>query len=249
MCCVRPRSLPRQVRRGRLNKLRHIVVLLVAVAGTESLLHGHENITTKLTWAREVSRIVFARCAGCHRPEGRAFSLLTYEEARPWAKAMQEEVLRRRMPPWKAVKGFNSFAHEMGLSAEEMHTIADWVDGGAPEGDKNLVPAAPRASYEPLKLRGLRVPVRGQMQVGAALRVVGVELGEMAAGQSFKLVAEQPDGTRVPLIWVNEFAPQAVRAYEFSEAIVIPRGSRVVAYPGDGVVVRLVTATGTSRRR
>lgn len=223
--------------------------MLVAVAGTESLLHGHENITTKLTWAKEVSRIVFARCAGCHRPEGRAFSLLTYDEARPWAKAMQEEVMRRRMPPWRAVKGFNSFAHEMALSPEEIHTIADWVDGGAPEGDRNLVPATPKASYEPVKLRGVRVPVRGQMRVNAALRVVGVELGEMTAGRSFKLVAEQPDGTRVPLIWVNDFGPGAVRAYEFSEAVVIPRGSRVVAYPGEGVVVRLVTATGPLPRR
>ena len=48
--------------------------------------------------------MMYKRCATCHREGGisRRFSLMTYEEARPWAKAIKEEVLERRMPPWEA---------------------------------------------------------------------------------------------------------------------------------------------------
>jgi len=71
------------------------------------LCSAHEPITTKLTWTREISRIFYKRCVTCHRAGGKApMPLVTYEEARPWAKAIKEEVLERRMPPWGAVKGF-----------------------------------------------------------------------------------------------------------------------------------------------
>jgi len=66
---------------------------------------AHDPITTNLTWSKEISRLIYQHCASCHRPDGRAMSLLTYEEARPWAKAIRDEVLNRRMPPWDPVKG------------------------------------------------------------------------------------------------------------------------------------------------
>src|SRR4051812_25124782 len=63
-------------------------------------LCAHEPITTKLTWTREISRVIDKHCAGCHHQGGRAMSLTTYADARPWAKAIRDEVLNRRMPPW-----------------------------------------------------------------------------------------------------------------------------------------------------
>src|SRR5207247_2521626 len=101
---------------------------------------GHDVITTPLTYSREISRLVFERCAHCHRPGGAAFSLMTYAEARPWAAAIKEEVLERRMPPWGAVKGFGEFSDDQGLTQEQIELIADWVEGGAPEGDPKLLP-------------------------------------------------------------------------------------------------------------
>jgi len=196
----------------------------MAAAGSLDLVRGHDVITTKLTWSKEVSRVVFARCAGCHRPEGKAFSLLKYEEARPWAKAIQEEVLRRRMPPTNA------------------------VEGGAPEGDVNLLPPTPKpAEVAAPSLVGRRIPMRGNLKLTAAARVLGVEMGEMAPGTSFKLVAEKTDGTRVPLIWIEGFSLAASRVYEFREAVQLEAGARVVAYPRDGVELRLIT--GSSQRR
>ena len=109
---------------------------------------GHDVITTKITFDREIVRIVQARCASCHREGGSAFSLTTYSEARPWAKAMQEEVLERRMPPWGAVKGFGDFRNDQALTPEQIELMADWVEGGAPEGEPKDLPEPPKWKAE-----------------------------------------------------------------------------------------------------
>jgi hypothetical protein len=88
---------------------------------------AHDVITTPITYSREISRLIYSRCASCHREGGSAFSLLTYPEARPWAKAIKEEVLERRMPPWGAVKGFGQFRDDRGLTQEQIGLIAYWV--------------------------------------------------------------------------------------------------------------------------
>src|SRR5689334_22698499 len=119
--------------------LRGIALLFVCACNA----FAHDPITTKLTWSREVSRIVYKHCATCHRDGGTAMSLLTYQDARPWAKAIKEEVLERRMPPWGAVKGFGQFEHDQGLTQEEVSVITDWVEGGAPEGDPKYYPEKP----------------------------------------------------------------------------------------------------------
>src|SRR3954454_388330 len=83
-------------------------------------LWGHDPITTKLTWTQEISRLVYKHCASCHREGGAAMNLTTYAEARPWAKAIRDEVLTRRMPPWGPVKGVGHFAEDPSLSLPEI---------------------------------------------------------------------------------------------------------------------------------
>ena len=61
-------------------------------------------------------------------------SLTTYTEARPWARAIREEILERKMPPWQAVRGYGHFANDISLSTREMEIILSWADGGAPSG-------------------------------------------------------------------------------------------------------------------
>src|ERR1700735_548821 len=133
-----------------------IVLLLGLSVGA---LQAHDVITTKITFSKEISRLINKRCATCHHDGGSAFSLTAYDQARPWAKAIKEEVLERRMPPWEAVKGFGEFREDRGLTQEEIETISGWVEGGPPEGDpkylpslKKLadwqVPAAPKGSSE-----------------------------------------------------------------------------------------------------
>jgi hypothetical protein len=205
---------------------------------------GHETITTKLTWSKEVSRVVLRRCGGCHRPEGRAFSLQSYAEARPWAKAIAEEVLNRRMPPSRAVRGFGELREDLGLSAEEIHLIADWVEGGAPEGDVSLLPSGMKGVEPGGRLRGVRREFGGELRLRGAMTMLGVELGEMVEGQSFKLVGEMTDGERVPLLWIAGYSRKALQAYEFASPVRLPAGAVIRAYPAAGVRLRLITGSG-----
>ena len=100
--------------------------------------------TAPVTFNKDVLPILQKNCQGCHRPgEIGPMSLLTYSEARPWAKAIKEEVLARRMPPWNAVKGFGKFKNDVGLTQEQIEVIADWVEGGAPEGNPAYLPPKP----------------------------------------------------------------------------------------------------------
>ena len=99
---------------------------------------AHDRITTRVTWDREIAPIFEARCVECHRSGGRSTIPLTnYQQARPWAVAIKEEVLTRRMPKWSAARGYGDFANDPSLSPFEIALIAAWVDGGAPETEKN----------------------------------------------------------------------------------------------------------------
>jgi hypothetical protein len=104
---------------------------------------AHEPITTKVRFNKEVVRILQRSCLGCHHPGGIAMSLATYDEARPWAKAIKEEVLNKRMPPWHAVKGYGDFRNAPPLVQREIDLLVNWVEGGAPKGEDTDLPAAP----------------------------------------------------------------------------------------------------------
>ncbi len=89
-----------------------------------------------LTFHKDIHPVLQKHCQGCHRPgEAAPFSLLTYKETRPWAKAIREAVQLRKMPPWFADSAHGQFANDPRLSASEISAIKSWVDDGAPEGD------------------------------------------------------------------------------------------------------------------
>jgi hypothetical protein len=98
-----------------------------------------------VTFSRDVAPILYKRCVTCHRPGDIApMSLLTYKDARPWAAAIKEAVLSRKMPPWKADPHFGKWTNDPSLTPDELRTITAWVDGGKVEGDPKLMPAAPQ---------------------------------------------------------------------------------------------------------
>ncbi|MDX2150359.1 MAG: thiol-disulfide isomerase [Bryobacteraceae bacterium] len=75
-------------------------------------------------------------CQGCHRPgEAAPMSLLSYKEARPWAKAIKQAVLNKRMPPWFADPAHGQFKNDRSLSKAEIDTLVAWADSGAKEGE------------------------------------------------------------------------------------------------------------------
>ena len=109
-----------------------------------AIASAHEPITTKVRFNKEVVRILQRNCISCHREGGSApMSLATYEEARPWAKAIKEEILERRMPPWHPVKGYGEFSNAPALTQHEIDLLVNWVEGGAPKGDEKDLPRSP----------------------------------------------------------------------------------------------------------
>ncbi|MEW6730084.1 MAG: ascorbate-dependent monooxygenase [Acidobacteriota bacterium] len=94
------------------------------------------------TFSKEVVRIFQQNCQSCHHPNYIApFSLMTYEEAKPYAFPIKSAVQERRMPPWKAAAGCGNFHDERILTQDEISTLVRWVEAGAPEGDPKDLPA------------------------------------------------------------------------------------------------------------
>ena len=96
------------------------------------------------TFSKDIAPIFQKSCDQCHRAGSIApMSLMTYKEARPWARSIKEKVARRVMPPWHIDRnvGINKFKDDPSLSDGEIATIAAWVDQGAPEGIAADLPA------------------------------------------------------------------------------------------------------------
>jgi len=184
-------------------------------------------ISTKLTFSQEISRILYAHCVRCHAGSANApMPLVTYQQVRPWAKAIKEEVHERRMPPWGAMKGFGEFLGDNSLTAEEIHIIADWVEGGAPEGDPRYLPAAvPSEALRNVSPPPARV-VRDGHRFSVATRLIAIAApAGLAQGASMQAVAALPDGSVVPLLWLYNFQPKFARAYMYREPVELPAGS------------------------
>jgi len=98
-----------------------------------------------VTFSKDVAPIFYNHCVECHRPTMFApMSLLTFDEARPWARSIKERVLAREMPPWNADPAIGHFRNDARLTQKDIDTIVAWVDGGAAKGDDKDLPARPR---------------------------------------------------------------------------------------------------------
>ena len=98
-----------------------------------------------VTFTKDVAPIFQRSCQSCHRPGTSApMSLLTYDDARPWAASIRAKVAAREMPPWHVVRnvGIAKFKDDPSLSDDEIGTIVKWVDAGAPRGNPADMPAA-----------------------------------------------------------------------------------------------------------
>jgi hypothetical protein len=96
------------------------------------------------TFTKDVAPILYKNCTSCHRPgEIAPMSLLTYEDARPYAKSIRDEISDGNMPPWQANAPHGTFLNERKLTDAEKETLIKWATNGAPKGDPKDLPAAP----------------------------------------------------------------------------------------------------------
>lgn len=180
-------------------------------------LLAHDPITTKITWDAEISRIMNRRCLSCHQA-GSGVDLSNYEQARPWAKAIRNQVLQRRMPPWGAVKGFGEFRNDPSLTSLEIEMITQWVEGGAPEGDPAFLPKqTTREAAAKVQFRWSPMPpVMPKLMRLTAVRASGPT----------ELSAVLPDGTVEHLLWIREKQVNWKQPYVFREPVDLPAGTK-----------------------
>ncbi|MBS1819674.1 MAG: hypothetical protein JSU08_17205 [Acidobacteria bacterium] len=99
---------------------------------------------TPPTFTKDIAPIFQEKCEACHRPNSIApMSLVTYEDARPWARSIRTRVEARQMPPWDIDRtvGIQKFKNDRSLSDDQVQTIVRWIDAGAPKGDAKDMPA------------------------------------------------------------------------------------------------------------
>jgi mono/diheme cytochrome c family protein len=200
-----------------------VACFIVAVLAAS--VRSDEPISSSVTFNREIYRIFESRCLACHATDGVAMPLGTYREARPWARAIREELIEGRMPPWTAAAGYVPFANDIGLTSRELATILTWTDGRTPRGDDRDLPAragghrhsAPADADERLELPPQAVPAGEEYVV----RRVTIDPGG-ASGKSIRQIDMVPGDTRVlrgafvfvvpsdgrtPAAWVSAWTP------------------------------------------
>jgi len=95
----------------------------------------------EVTFAKDVLPIFQEKCQECHRPGQMApMSLMTYDEARPWAKSIREKVAEGKMPPYFADRASLPMKHDMSLTPEQKETILAWCDTGTAKGNPKDMP-------------------------------------------------------------------------------------------------------------
>src|SRR5207302_9881509 len=123
-------------------RLRGLALLGVSLALAAPALAA--DTVRPVTFSKDVAPILQAKCQECHQPNSIApMSLITFEEARPWARSSKDRVATRQIPPWHIDKGVGvqKFKNDMSLSDDQIDTIVNWVDQGAPQGNPKDLPA------------------------------------------------------------------------------------------------------------
>ena len=205
-------------------RFAYLIAFALAVV---SIANGHDVITTNLTYTRDISRIFARHCAACHAA-GSSIPLTNYEEVRPWAVSIKEQVLRRRMPPWGAVKGFGGISPDRGLSQEDIMIIAAWVIGGAPKGSTGLLPpskSTEAAVKKPPLQDGLTIETKQKLR--EAILAAGIRPLAPTLVISARVTARLPDGRIEPLVWLYQYDPKFPQTFTFRKPLELPAGTEV----------------------
>jgi len=121
------------------------LTLVCLITVTNGSAENPSQVPNTVTFTKDVAPIFYKSCTGCHRPgEIAPMSLLTYKDARPWAKSIREKVMKKEMPPWHADPKHGEWLNDRRISQQAIDTITAWVNGGAKEGDLKDLPPMPQ---------------------------------------------------------------------------------------------------------
>ena len=210
---------------------------------------SHEPVTTGIRFNKEIVRIFQDHCLACHQPGSNTKVFLhNYASARPWARAIKEEVLERRMPPGQVVKGFGQFEDDSWLTQHEVDQIVAWVDGGTPKGDDKDLPTdqvrtsrkennpftgiiAIRANEE-IPAGAQRYRIESSVRISANAEATAIRPLLFSYAQSLEVTAYRPDGTSEVLVWAKDNRYDSLPTYHYKDPVRLPKGTRVraVAY-------------------
>ena len=193
----------------------------------------------QITFAKHVAPILQEKCQVCHQPNSVApMSLLTYDDALPYAQLMKAKVSARVMPPWHLDRsvGIQKYQNDRGLTDEQIETIVRWVDGGTPFGDESDLPP-PREFPDPNRWQ------------------LGDRFGEpdmIVKSDPYTLPAQTQDKWFRPVVETGLTEPRWVRAIEMKPSY--PDGRQIVHHvltfleqEEEGLTRLASTATGAQR--
>jgi len=165
---------------------------------------------------------------------------MTYSEGRPWAVAIKEEALARRMPPWGAVKGFGDFRNDQALTPEQLELIVSWVDGGVPEGEEKDLPPPPKASPDATVTdHHGEIAVSGDYTLKHAFLLDGLLPKTVPDKVSIQITAQRPDGSLEPLLWLSNYKTQFGHPFLLRMPLELPAGTVIRGVPKDSTVILL----------
>jgi len=155
----------------------------------------------QVTFTKDIAPIFQKACESCHRKDSLGpMSLVTYEEARPWARSIKARVAARQMPPWHIDKnvGIQHFQNDRSLTDAQISTITKWVDAGAPKGDMKDMPA----------------PVKWPNEETWNFASLFGEPDLIIKSPPYKMPARAQDAWFKPVVPTNLTEPRYVRAIE-----------------------------------
>ena len=116
--------------------------LVLVLTCSFAVAADRQDVTFRpVTFNRDVAPILQKHCQSCHRPgQAAPMPLLSYRDARPWAKAIRNAVASHKMPPWFADSRYGHFSNDPSLLPAEIDTVVSWANDGALEGDPQDLP-------------------------------------------------------------------------------------------------------------
>jgi hypothetical protein len=174
------------------------LALAAAMAAASTPARADDPVSSSVRFTGEIVRIFDRKCQPCHGGDRLAMPLSAYRDVRAWGRAIREEIVEQRMPPWTAARGYGRFRNDLSLSAREVITVLSWIDGGMPRGDDKDLPVPPRPS--PAAAPDVRVTLPAQRIPALephVVRRIAIAVPQIDAGRSIGRIALVPGERRL----------------------------------------------------